>query len=266
MGREAVIVSAARTPFGAFQGALRELSATDLGAVAIREAVRRAELLEQPEEVDQVLMGQVVQAGAGQIPSRQAAHKAGLPFGVVSATVNKVCASSLWAVNLADALIRAGDAQVMVAGGMETMSNAPYICPGRAGASAWATARSIDGVITTACGAPSATCTWARTAAAARAKDGISREEQDAWAFRSHSARRPPGTGASWRRRSRRCRSRRRRASRWCSAGRGPRRRDTSLEALAKLKPVFEPNGPVTAGNAPSLNDGAGALVVMSRD
>lgn len=265
MGREAVIVSAARTPFGAFQGALRELSATDLGAVAIREAVRRAELLEQPEEVDQVLMGQVVQAGAGQIPSRQAAHKAGLPFGVVSATVNKVCASSLWAVNLADTLIRAGDAQVVVAGGMESMSNAPYMLPEVRRGYRMGHGRLIDGVIHDGLWCAFGDVHMGTYGGRGAREYGISREEQDAWAYRSHM----------------------RAASAW---DRGffaeevvqvvipqkkgetvvledePIRRDTSLEKLAALRPAFEPDGPITAGNAPGLSDGASALVVMSRE
>ena len=265
MGREAVIVSAARTPFGAFQGALRELSATDLGAVAIREAVRRAELLEQPEEVDQVLMGQVVQAGAGQIPSRQAAHKAGLPFGVVSATVNKVCASSLWAVNLADTLIRAGDAQVVVAGGMESMSNAPYLLTDARRGYRMGHGRLVDGVIHDGLWCSFGDVHMGTYGGWGAREYDISRTELDEWAYRSHMR-----AAAAW--------DRglfadevtpvtiRQKKGEVTVAADEPIRRDTSPEKLAALRPAFEPDGPITAGNAPGLSDGASALVIMSRE
>ncbi|MCL6600726.1 MAG: acetyl-CoA C-acetyltransferase [Alicyclobacillus macrosporangiidus] len=262
MARSA-IVSAIRTPFGRFQGALAPKRAVELGGIAIRAAMERAQV--DPGEIEQVLMGMVLQGGAGQIPSRQAARLAGLPWETPSITVNKVCASGLRAVTLADALIRAGDIRAAVAGGMESMSNAPYALPGaRKGL------RMGDGVVVDLMRHDGLTCAFHQVHMAALgsrvAKEyGISREAQDAWALRSHQ-----------------------RAVAAIQAGRlaeeivpvtvedrkgtyvvrddeAPRP-DTSLEKLAALPPVFDPDGTITAGNAPGVNDGAAALVLMSED
>lgn len=130
-----VILGAARTPFGKFAGALKDLSAVELGAIVIRESLVRADV--SVDNVDEVIMGMVVQAGAGQVPSRQAAHKAGLPWNVASQTINKVCASGMRAVTLGDQIIRAGDAEIIVAGGMESMSNVPLVCQTRDTACGW---------------------------------------------------------------------------------------------------------------------------------
>ena len=232
-----VIVSAARTPFGRFGGALKSLLAVDLGAIAIKQAVERAGITGQ--QVDEVIMGMVMQAGAGQIPSRQAARKAGLPWEVQTETINKVCASGLRAVTLGDQIIRAGDANVIVAGGMESMSNVPYALP----SARWGT-RMGDSPMKDLMVYDGLTCSFEQVHMAIHgstvAKEyGISRAEQDAWALRSQQ-----------------------RAIQAIEQGRlteeivpvsipqrkgdplvvdtdeGPRR-DTSIEALAKLAPIF---------------------------
>ncbi len=248
-----MIVSAVRTPFGKLGGALRDLEAPTLGAHAIRAALDRVDVAD--DEVEYVIMGQVLQGGAGQAPARQAAIGAGLPIETAADTINKVCASSVRAVEIADQMIRAGDHSVIVAGGMESMSNAPYILKqARFGY------RLGDGVVVDLMVHDGLTSTFdqqhmiQQASFVARELD-ISREDQDRWALRSHE-----------------------RAVRAIDGGlfdeevapvgdvmvdEGPRR-DTSLEKLGKLKPVFDPEGTTTAGNAPGVNDGAGALVVTS--
>lgn len=265
MGRETVIVSAVRTPFGAFGGALREAAATDLGGAVIREAVRRAQLADRPNQIDQVLMGQVVQAGAGQIPSRQATHKAGLPDGVISGTVNKVCASSLWAVNLADLMVRAGDAEAVVAGGMESMSNAPYLLPKARTGYRMGHGQLIDGVIHDGLWCAFGDVHMGTYGGWGAREHGISRAEQDEWACRSHQR-----AAAAWDRglfaeEITPVSIPQRRGEPVQVTADEPIRRDTSLERLAALRPAFEADGTITAGNAPGLSDGASALVVMSR-
>ena len=250
-----VIVAAVRTPFGRLGGALVDYEATELGAIAIRAALDRAGV--ENEEVEYAIMGQVLQGGAGQAPCRQATIGAGLPIELPSDTINKVCASSIRAVEIADQMIRAGDAQVMVAGGMESMSNAPYVLKkARFGY------RLGDGTLIDLMTHDGLTSTFDRRHMVEQASFvsrelGISREEQDRWALRSHE-----------------------RAVKAIDEGRfqdeivpvgefavdeGPRR-DTSIEKLARLKPVFDPEGTTTAGNAPGVNDGAGALVVTSEE
>jgi acetyl-CoA C-acetyltransferase len=254
MGRS-VIVSAVRTPFGKLGGGLVDYEATTLGSFAIRAALERIGL--EPREVEYVIMGQVLQGGAGQAPARQASIGAGLPVEVGSDTVNKVCASSIRAVEMADQMIRAGDHAVIVAGGMESMSNAPYaLKKARFGY------RIGDGTVIDLMTHDGLTSTFdnrhmVEQASFVSRELGISREEQDRWALRSHE-----------------------RAIKAIDEGKfrdeivpvgdltvdeGPRR-DTSYEKLAKLQPVFDPEGTTTAGNAPGVNDGAGALVVTSED
>jgi len=250
-----VIVSAVRTPFGKLGGALKNYEATELGSLVIRNALDRVGL--ENDEVEYVIMGQVLQGGAGQAPARQAAIGAGLPIEVPADTINKVCASSIRAVEMADQMIRAGDHDVIVAGGMESMSNAPYILKkARFGY------RLGDGTLIDLMTHDGLTSTFDKRHMVEQASFvarelGIPREDQDKWALRSHQ-----------------------RAVEAIDEGRfrdeivpvgdfdtdeGPRR-DTSLEALAKLKPVFDPEGTTTAGNAPGVNDGAGALVVVSEE
>jgi acetyl-CoA C-acetyltransferase len=248
-----VIVSAVRTPFGKLGGALKDYEAPALGALAIRGALDRVDV--RDDEVEYVIMGQVLQGGAGQAPARQAAAGAGLPKEVPSDTINKVCASSVRAVEIADQMIRAGDHDVIVAGGMESMSNAPYILKQarfgyRLGDGAVIDLMLHDGLVSSFDGKH-----MVEQASFVSRELGITREEQDAWALRSHQ-----------------------RAVAAIDEGRfadelvsvngvevdeAPRR-DTTLEKLASLKPVFDPEGTTTAGNAPGVNDGAGALVVTS--
>jgi acetyl-CoA C-acetyltransferase len=250
-----VIVSAVRTPFGKLGGSLVDKEATELGAIVIRAALDRAGV--ENDEVEYVIMGQVLQGGAGQAPSRQASIGAGLPIEIGSDTINKVCASSIRAVEMADQMIRAGDHEVIVTGGMESMSNAPYaLKKARFGY------RLGDGTLIDLMTHDGLTSTFDKRHMVEQASFvsrelGISREDQDRWALRSHE-----------------------RAIAAIDEGRfreeivpvgafavdeGPRR-DTSYERLSKLKPVFDPEGTTTAGNAPGVNDGAGAIVVTSEE
>jgi acetyl-CoA C-acetyltransferase len=248
-----VIVAAVRTPFGKLGGGLSSYSATELGALAIRAALERAGI--EASEPQYVIMGQVLQGGAGQAPARQAAIGAGLPKETPADTINKVCASSIRAVEIADSMIRAGDAELVVTGGMESMSNAPYVL-----AKARFGYRLGDGTLIDLMTHDGLTSSFdnkhmVEQASFVSRELGISREEQDAWALRSHE-----------------------RAVSAQDAGRfrdelvpvgdldadeSPRR-DTSLEKLASLKPVFDANGTTTAGNAPGVNDGASCIVVAS--
>jgi acetyl-CoA C-acetyltransferase len=250
-----VIVSALRTPFGRLGGGLKDYEATELGAHAIKAGLERIGL--EPSEIEYVIMGQVLQGGAGQAPARQAAVGAGLPIEVPSDTINKVCASSIRAVEIADSMIRAGDVEVVVTGGMESMSNAPYALKKarfgyRLGDGTLIDLMTHDGLTSSFDGRH-----MVEQASFVSRELGISREEQDEWALRSH-----------------------RRAVQAQDEGffqgeivpvgdldhdEGPRR-DTSLEALAKLKPVFDSGGTTTAGNAPGVNDGASCVVVCSEE
>lgn len=250
-----VIVSAVRTPFGKLGGGLKDYEAPALGAVAIRGALDRVDVGD--DEVEYVIMGQVLQGGAGQAPARQAAAGAGLPKEVPSDAINKVCASSVRAVEIADQMIRAGDHDVIVAGGMESMSNAPYVLKNarfgyRLGDGAVIDLMLHDGLVSSFDGKH-----MVEQASFVSRELGITREEQDAWAFRSHQRAVAAGDEGRF-------------AEELVSvdgvrADEAPRR-DTTLEKLASLTPVFDPEGTTTAGNAPGVNDGAGALVVTSEE
>ncbi len=250
-----VIVAALRTPFGKLGGGLAKRQATELGSIVIRAALQRIGL--EPQEIEYVIMGQVLQAGAGQAPARQAAIGAGLPIEVPADTINKVCASSIRAVEIADVMIRAGEHQVVVTGGMESMSNAPYLLKKarfgyRLGNGELIDSMVSDGLTSTFDGLHMV----AQNSLVAR-ELGITREEQDSWAYRSHQ-----------------------RAAEAQDAGRFDDeivpvgdvvadesiRRDTTLDSLAGLKPVFDPEGTTTAGNAPGVNDGASCVVVVSEE
>jgi acetyl-CoA C-acetyltransferase len=250
-----VIVSAVRTPFAKLGGSLVHREATELGAIAIRAALDRAGV--ENDEVEYVIMGQVLQGGAGQAPARQASIGAGLPIEIGSDTINKVCASSIRAVEIADQMIRAGDHQVVVAGGMESMSNAPYILKkARFGY------RLGDGTLIDLMTHDGLTSTFdnkhmVEQASFVSRELGISREDQDRWALRSHERAVGAIDDGKFR-------------EEIVPVGEfavdeGPRR-DTSYEKLARLRPVFDPEGTTTAGNAPGVNDGAGALVVTSEE
>jgi acetyl-CoA C-acetyltransferase len=250
-----VIVSAVRTPFAKLGGGLREHEAPQLGAIAIRAALDRVDVAN--DEVEYVIMGEVLQAGAGQAPARQAAVGAGLPKETPADTINKVCASSIRAVEMADQMIRSGDHNVLVAGGMESMSNAPYLLKAARFGYRLGDGTLVDSMIHDGLTSSFDKKHMVEQASFVSRELGISREEQDGWALRSHE-----------------------RAVNAIDEGlfreeivpvgdlevdEGPRR-DTSLEKLSRLRPVFDPEGTTTAGNAPGVNDGAGALVLTSEE
>lgn len=260
---EAVILSAARTPIGKFQGSLSGMNATNLGAIAVKAAVERAGI--DPKDVEEVLMGNVVQAGEGQAPARQAAIFAGVPATVGATTVNKVCGSGLKAAMMSAQAIRAGDAELFIAGGMESMSRAPYLVSGRMGELKFGNTQMTDALLNDGLWDPFEN--WGMGMAAEFIADEyeVTRAAMDEFALRSHL-----------------------KAVEAQEAGRfkleivpvqipgrkgdvtifdkdeGPRK-DSSLEGLAKLKPAFKADGKVTAGNASSMNDGAAAAVISSR-
>jgi len=262
--REAVIIAAVRIPIGKFQGSLSPFSAVDLGACVVREAVRRAGI--EPAQVDEIIMGNVLSAGLGQNPARQAGLKGGLNPRVAAMTINKVCGSGLKAVALAAQSIQTENAEIVVAGGMESMTNSPYLLPQMRAGSRLGHAKVLDSMITDVLWDAYENFHMGMTAELVAEKYNISRERQDQYAVESH-----------------------RRAVDATKSGRfkdeivpvsipqkkgepvqfaldeSPRA-DTSLEALAKLRPVFKPDGTVTAANAPGTNDGAAALVVTSLD
>jgi len=260
--REAVIISAARTPTGKFLGSLKGFTAPQLGALVVRESVRRAGVA--PEDVDEVIMGCVVQAGLGQNPARQAALHGGIPFGVSAVTINKVCGSGLKSVMMAAQGIQLGDSEVVVAGGMESMSNAPYLLKQAREGLRMGDGKLVDSMIHDGLWCAFENYHMGNTGEVVAERYGVTREEQDEYALNSH-----------------------RKAAAAIKAGRFkdeilpveiPQkkgaallfetdesvREDTSLEALAKLRPAFREGGTVTAGNAPGVNDGASALVVTS--
>ena len=262
--KKAVIVSACRTPVGKFLGSLKGFQATDLGALAVKEAVRRADL--RPEQVDEVIMGNVLSAGLGQNPARQAALKGGLPVTVPALTINKVCGSGLKAVALAAQAIRAEDHEVIVAGGMESMSNAPFLVRGAREGLRLGHGELVDSMVHDGLWDVYENFHMGCCGEAVAEKYEIPRQAQDEYALGSH-----------------------RKAIAAIDAGKfkaeimpvpvpqkkGPAvlfdtdespRRDSSIEALARLKTAFKEGGTVTAGNAPGVNDGAAALVVMSED
>ena len=249
----AVIVSAVRTPFGRLGGGLSAHAATELGAIAIRAGLDRAGI--EPAEVGYVVMGQVLQAGAGQAPARQAAIGAGVPKEVPADTINKVCASSIRALEIADLMIRAGGHELVVTGGMESMSNAPYLLPEARFGYRLGNGEILDHMVFDGLTSSFDGLHMVEQASLVSRELGISREEQDAWAYRSHQ-----------------------RAADAQDEGRFSDeivpvgdvvadesiRRDTTLEKLASLRPVFDPEGTTTAGNAPGVNDGASCVIVCS--
>ena len=260
---DALILSAARTPIGRFQGTLSSIPATTLGAVAVRAVVQRAGV--NAGDIDEVLMGNVVQAGEGQAPARQAGIGGGIPESVGATTVNKVCGSSLKAAMMAAQAIRAGDANLLIAGGFESMSRAPYLVSGRSGELKFGNQPLTDALLLDGLWDPFEN--WAMGDAAEFIADEyeVTREAMDIFALQSHQkavaaqdagrfkseivAVEVPGRKGETTR---------------VDVDEGPRR-DTSLESLSKLKPSFRPNGRVTAGNASSMNDGAAAVLIASR-
>jgi acetyl-CoA C-acetyltransferase len=258
-----VIVAGARTPIGKLSGALGGFAATELGGFAIAAALERAGLT--PEQVDYVFMGQVLQAGAGQITARQAAQHAGIALDVPATTVNKVCLSGLNAIYLADLLINAGEAEIVVAGGMESMTQAPYLLPGARGGYRLGDATVVDSMMYDGLFCAFDQCAMGLGTERYNGADGVSRERQDAFSALSHE-----------------------RAAAAAKDGRFadeivpvsvPQRKgdpivvdtdegvrpETTVESLSKLRPAFDKNGTITAGNASQISDGAAAVIVMSR-
>jgi acetyl-CoA C-acetyltransferase len=258
-----VIVGAARLPTGKFLGGLSSFSAPELGAIAIREAVRRAGIA--PEAIDEVIMGNVVSAGVGQAPARQAAIKAGLPDDLPAFTVNKVCGSGLKAIMLAAQAIRAGDAQAFVAGGMESMSNAPYLLAQARTGYRMGNGELIDAVVHDGLWCAFEHIHMGNEAEIIAEKFGITREEQDRFALRSHQRAAEATASGRFKEEIVPVEVRQKKGTLLIEADE-PIRTDTSLEALAKLKPAFQEGGTVTAGNAPGLSDGASATVVVEQD
>jgi acetyl-CoA C-acetyltransferase len=259
-----VILSAVRTPFGKFGGGLLPLSAIELGAIAMREAMQRADV--DLADVTHNIMGTVVQAGQGMVPSRQAAYKAGLSREVTSDTINRVCGSGMRAIELSSDLIRLGHHQLIVAGGMESMSNAPYLQFGARWGLRMGNGDFVDAVIHDGLTDPMMKVHMGQHGSTVAAEEKCSREDQDAWAYRSHQrAIAAIEAGKMAEEIVPVVIPDRKKGDITVDTDEAPRR-DTSMEALAKLKPVFDANGTVTAGNAPGLNDGAASVVVASAE
>ena len=250
-----VIVAAVRTPFGRLGGGLAGYEATQLGAIAVKAGLERIGL--EPNEPEYVIMGQVLQGGAGQAPARQAAVGAGLPNETPADTINKVCASSIRAIEIADAMIRAGEHECIVTGGMESMTNAPYLLKKARFGYKLGNGELIDSMVFDGLTSTFDELHMVQQNSKVARELGISREEQDAWAYRSHQRAADAQDGGRF------------------DAEIVPVgdvtvdegiRRDTTLAKLAELKPVFDPDGTTTAGNAPGVNDGASCVVVTSEE
>lgn len=262
--KEVVIVSAARTPFGKMGGALKPLKATDLGGLAIKEALQRAGI--EGKQVDEVVYGMVVPAGQGQIPGRQASIKGGIPHEVPVVTINKVCGSALKAVTLGAQMIKAGDADIIVAGGMESMSNIPYVLENMRWGARMNDVKAKDAMVQDGLWCPENDVHMAVIGGQVAAEYNVTREMQDAWAYRSQKL---------WDEGERQGKFD---DERFAVEVPGPKgkvtvvekdeapRPSTTMEGLAKLPSLFVKDGTVTAGNAPGTNDGASAIVLMSRE
>ena len=266
--RQPVIVSATRTPIGRYLGGLASLQAPDLGAIAIREALKRSGV--PGEEVDEVIMGQVVQGGAGQAPARQAAVKGGVPATVGALTINKVCGSGLKAVMLAAQSIRAGDNEVVVAGGQESMSNAPYYVYGMRQGVKFGDQQMVDGLIRDGLWCAFCDVHMGTHAEYTAKKAGVTREMQDEFAVASHRKAVAAMESGKFRAEIAPVSIPGKKGPTVVDADEGPRK-DSSRESLGKLRPAFKGASPddelsVTAGNASSMNDGAAALVVTSEE
>jgi len=260
---EAVILSAARTPVGKFQGALSSVPATQLGAIAVKAAVERAGI--NPEEIEEVIMGNVVQAGEGQAPARQSSIHAGIPATVGATTVNKVCGSSLKAAMMAAQAVRAGDADLLVAGGFESMSRAPYLVSGRSGELKFGNQALTDALLNDGLWDPFENWGMGNAAEFIADEYEVTREAMDQYALHSHekavaaqekglfNAEIVPVQIQG-----------RKGVVTEVAQDEGPRK-DTSLEALSKLKPAFKADGKVTAGNSSPMNDSGAAVMIASR-
>lgn len=266
----AVIVSATRTPIGRFLGGLSPLTAPALGAIAVRAALERSGV--RPEDVDEVILGNVVQAGNGQAPARQAAVHGGVPAEVPAMTINKVCGSGLKAVMLAAQAIRAGDAQVLIAGGMESMSNAPYLLRGHRNGVKLGNQQLVDGLVNDGLWCSFGECHMGGHAEYTADRASISREDADRFSLESHQKAVDAIDAGRFEKEIVPVEIAGRKGTTVIDTDESPRR-DTSMESLGRLRPAFPGDAPegleelvVTAGNAPGLNDGASALVVTSQE
>jgi acetyl-CoA C-acetyltransferase len=260
--QEAVIVSACRTPTGKFLGAVKDLPATELGAIVVRESVRRAGI--DPAAVDECIMGNVLSAGLGQAPARQAALRGGLSDGVAALTINKVCGSGLKAVMLAAQGIGAGDIEIAVAGGMESMSQAPYLLDRAREGLRMGHGRVTDSMIHDGLWCSFEGCHMGRAGEVVASEYAVSRAAQDAFACESHRRAALASAEGRFTREIVAVEIPRKGASPLLFDRDESIRPDTTVEGLARLRPAFRDDGTVTAGNAPPVNDGAAALVVMS--
>jgi acetyl-CoA C-acetyltransferase len=258
-----VILGAARTPFGKLGGGLKSFDATDLGGFAIASALERAEV--KPDQVQKVVFGQVLQAGQGQIPSRQAQIKGGIPREVPSETINKVCASGIRSVGLVDQAIRVGDLDTAVAGGMESMSNAPYLLPNARFGFRMGDAKALDGMIKDGLENPFTGKHMLEEASEVAKELELARPDMDRWALRSHQLAVTATEEGRLSEEIVAVKVESKKGETVVEVDEGPRR-DTSIEALAKLSPAFVKDGSHTAGNSPGVNDGAGALVLASEE
>ena len=261
--QDPVIVAACRTPIGKFGRSLVGVAATELGALVIEEAMKRGKV--PPDAVDEVIMGNVVSAGLGQNPARQAAVHAGVPFGVGSFTVNKVCGSGLKAVMLAAQSVKAGDNQIVVAGGMESMSNAPYLAKGVRWGTKFGDARLLDAMIVDGLWDAYHNYHMGLTGEHVATKYAIGRKEADEFAYESHMKAARASAAGDFEAEKVKVKIKREEevtefANDECI------RADTTVERLGKLKPVFKPGGVLTAGNSSQLSDGASAVVVCSQE
>src|SRR5712692_2480667 len=265
-----VIVAAVRTPTGKFLGGLSSFSAPQLGAIVIKEVVRRAGIA--PDAIDEVIMGNVVTAGVGQAPARQAAIHGGLPDDIPAFTVNKVCGSGLKAVMLAAQAIRASDAQAFVAGGMESMSNAPYLLTKARTGYRLGNGEIIDAVVHDGLWCAFEDIHMGNEAEIIAEKFSVTRDEQDQFAVQSHQRAAAATAAGRFKEEIVPIEVKQKKGITHDKSGSykvdtdEPIRSDTSLEALAKLKPAFQEGGTVTAGNAPGLSDGASATIVVDQD
>ena len=262
--REAVIISAARTPTGKFLGSLKGFTAPQLGALVVRESVRRAGVA--AEDVDEVIMGCVVQAGLGQNPARQAALHGGIPFGVSAVTINKVCGSGLKSVMMAAQGIQLGDSEIVVAGGMESMSNAPYLLKQAREGLRMGDGKLVDSMIHDGLWCAFENYHMGNTGEVVAERYGVTREEQDEYALNSHRKAAAAIKAGKFKDEIVPVEIPQKKGAALVFDTDESVREDTSLEALAKLRPAFKEGGTVTAGNAPGVNDGASALVVTSEE
>ena len=258
-----VIVAGARTPIGKLSGALGGFAATELGGFAIAGALERAGI--KPEQVDYVFMGQVIQAGAGQITARQAAAKAGIPMTVAATTVNKVCLSGLNAIYLADLMINAGEADIVVAGGMESMTQAPYLLPGARAGYRIGDATIVDSMMYDGLFCAFDNCAMGLATERYNGADGVSRERQDAFSALSHERAAAAIKDGKFAEEIIPVNVPQRKGDPLVVDTDEGVRPETTAESLGKLRPAFDKNGTITAGNASQISDGGAAVIVMSK-